>query len=251
MGRPEDISDLLKDWAYKEDQNVRRLKTPSGREVLQVRLPLGIEQYELHGRPDGLKPEGFESWLEHYLHQGKVYGREFVLDKNACDHLLEEGILYYHRYLLFFQVQEFELCIRDTSRNLRLLKFVNEHAADSEQCEFLEQYRPYILRMQYMAKALLRVKEQGDIRGALRLLRQGSETIEALPDMPNNDVFDFERVRSLHSIRELANQLEEQLPLSPREELERELSRAVENENFEKAAEIRDRIRDMEDDLEA
>ena len=49
----DDLSSLLRGWKYDEDNNVRRFRTKAGREVLQVRLPLGVEQYELNGRPAG------------------------------------------------------------------------------------------------------------------------------------------------------------------------------------------------------
>lgn len=244
-----DISELLNEWEYQEEKdtrcNIRRLRLPGNREVLQVRLPLGIEQYELHGRPDGFRPEGFDSWLDLYMHQSKVFGREFALDETGCKRLTSEGLLYYHRYLLFFQIQEFELCIRDTTRNLRLLKFMGDFAATAEQAEFLEQYRPYILRMQVMARALLRVKDRGDIRGALRILRDGSSRIAELPDLPGNDIFEFERARSLESIQELLGQLEEQVPLSPEQALRKELKAAIREEDYERAAELRDQLRDL------
>ena len=48
-----DLSRVLEAWTYDEADNVRRVTTESGRKVLQVRLPLGVEQYELVGRPAG------------------------------------------------------------------------------------------------------------------------------------------------------------------------------------------------------
>ncbi|MEC9352291.1 MAG: DNA helicase UvrBC, partial [Planctomycetota bacterium] len=72
MGKNEtDISKILQDWKYGDDDHVRRVTTASGDEVLQVRLPLGIEQYELEGRPDGLRPQGEESWFHHYSSQAE------------------------------------------------------------------------------------------------------------------------------------------------------------------------------------
>jgi len=35
-----------------------------GRPIMQVRTPLGIEQYELDGRPDGRHPHDMESVLD-------------------------------------------------------------------------------------------------------------------------------------------------------------------------------------------
>lgn len=41
----------------------------------------------------------------------------------------------------------------------------------------------------------------------------------------------------------MASRIEEHKPLSPLEKLERNLQRAIENQRFERAAELRDRIR--------
>ena len=62
----EDLSPLLKRWAYEQEQAVRRLKALDGREILQVRLPLGVEQYEIDGRPDGLRPQEAENLVQQH-----------------------------------------------------------------------------------------------------------------------------------------------------------------------------------------
>ncbi len=248
-----DISPILRGWEYEEEdseKNIRRVRMPNGREVLQVRLPLGIEQYEVHGRPDGLRPEGFDSWLDHYSHLAHVYGREFVLDDESCERLHAEGILFYYRYLRFFQLQDYRLCMRDTGRNLRLLEFVRCHAGKQEHVEMLDQYRPYILRMQVMSKALLQLKEREDYRGALRILKNGLKEIENLEEIPNNEIFEFERNRSVQSLQDLIDQIDRQAqiqaPPSKREKLERELEKAVEKENYERAAVLRDMLRRLD-----
>jgi hypothetical protein len=241
----DDLSSMLRGWKYDEENNVRRFRTKAGREILQVRLPLGIEQYELNGRPDGLKPEGHESWLDMYREQSEVYGREFVLDDDALEQLVNEGLLFYHRYLLFFQIQEFELCVRDTSRNLRLLEFVNSNAGKEEHVEVLEQYRPYIKGMQVMARALHKVKELSDFRSAIRILRQGQDAVEGLEPLPENEIFEFERSRALVKINDLLQQLERQVPQSLTEKLETKLNKAIEEEDYELAAELRDRLKSV------
>ena len=204
----------------------------------------------MNGRPDGLKPEGSESWLHHYRHQATIYGREFVLDDDSCARLAAEGILYYYRYLRFFQIQEYELCMRDTSRNLQLLDFVKRHAGRNEHIETLDQYRPYILRMQLMSRALLRLKESEDYRGALRILKEGLETIKVLPEILGNEIFQYERTRSVHSLEDLIGQIEMQAsvhcPPTRREKLETQLQSAVDNEDYERAAFLRDKLRKLD-----
>ncbi len=245
MRQADDITSLLKRWEYDSGRTVRRIRATNGREVLQVRLPLGIEQYEINGRPDGKRPQGCESWLRYYQKKARVFGREFVLEEKECDHLQSEGILFYYRYLLFFQIGDYELCARDTSRNLRLLGFVSQHAAKREQAEALEQYRPYILRMYIMARTLHRLKKRKDIRTALRNLERGIDMVRGLPGIEGNTIFDFERERSIKSLEDLIRQLKSQLPVSKRDVLKRQMEEAISREDYEKAATIRDQLKKM------
>jgi hypothetical protein len=245
MRRSDDLTGLLERWEYEENRTVRRIRAADGRELLQVRLPLGVEQYEINGRPDGKQPEGQESWLRFYQKRAQVFGREFVLNQKDCERLQSEGVLYYYRYLLFFQIGEYSLCARDTARNLRLLDFVSRHAAQRESAENLEQYRPYILRMNLMARTLRRVKEKGDVRGAIRRLEQGIEAIRSLPPLEDNAIFDFERERSVKSIEDLIRQLRSQLPLSRRDRLKQQMEEAISREDYEKAASLRDQLKKL------
>ena len=66
MKKSPDIRDLLRDWPYDADNAVRIVPCADGRDVLQVRTPVGIEQYELEGRPDGLRPHNAESAFAFY-----------------------------------------------------------------------------------------------------------------------------------------------------------------------------------------
>jgi hypothetical protein len=245
MRRNEDLTQMLQRWEYDESRPVRRIRAVDGREVLQVRLPLGIEQYEINGRPDGKRPEGYESWLRCYQQKALAFGQEFVLDQKDCERLQSEGILYYYRYLLFFQIGEYTLCARDTARNMRLLDFVSKHAAKPEAAEGLEQYRPYILRMNVMAKTLRRVKERGDVRRAIKMLEQGIEAIRELPPIRDNAIFDFERDRSIKSIQDLIRQFRKQLPVSKKDLIKQEMQEAISREDYEKAATLRDQLKKL------
>jgi hypothetical protein len=243
-----DLTDTLRSWPYEEAKAIRRLKAKDGREIIQVRLPLGIEQYEMHGRPDGSKPEGCESWMDHYLAVAKettARTGSYQLEEEDFQRLQAEGLLYYYRYLLFFQMQEYELCARDTSRNLTLLDFVAAHSA-GDIGEPLEQYRPYILRMHVMARALTEIQGRNDVKVALRILKQGLREVRLLKAPTGNQVFEWEKVRAVRSLEDLIGQLESHVPPSRRVLLERQLRSAIEEENYEKAASLRDQIASME-----
>ena len=105
----QDLTALLQEWPYDQDQNVRIIVAEDGRSVLQVRLPLGIEQYEMTGRPDGGTPYGFETALahvedrlkRHIVDTGGDAGFEITVDD--AEELQAEGILFYYRYLLLFR----------------------------------------------------------------------------------------------------------------------------------------------------
>ena len=90
-----DISEILGEWPYDPMRNVRRITCLEGRDKLQVRLPLGLEQYELDGRPDGQRPEGFDSFLELLEHRLENEAGRAELTPEDCTRLHEEGVLYY------------------------------------------------------------------------------------------------------------------------------------------------------------
>ena len=59
-----DISAILGGWDYEADElQVRIVAGDDGRDKVQMRVDLGLIQLELSGRPDGTRPEGFDSLL--------------------------------------------------------------------------------------------------------------------------------------------------------------------------------------------
>jgi hypothetical protein len=243
-----DLRRLLESWPYDPDNDARVARGDDGREVLQVRTPLGIEQLEMEGRPDGARPHGVESALEFHLQRlakAKAAGREagFELDAGDCAELFSEGTLYYFRYLRLFQLKRWAETIRDTTRNLRLFDFVRQYAARGEDKNYLEKWRPYIVRMNAAATALMNL-EKGAHEKALESINAAVERIEALEEM-DEETFTFERARSLTALRELAAQIQQTRPVSAVERLEQQLQRAIDKQEFERAAELRDRIREL------
>jgi hypothetical protein len=248
MSDAEDIRRLLAGWPYDPEDDVRIVRDTSGRELVQVRTPLGVEQIELRGRPDGLRPHEMESALEFYqlkLAEAKTAGAaaEFELGAHECAELFSEGTLYYFRYLRLFQLRRWADTVRDTSRNLGLFDFVHCYAAREEDRDYLEKWRPYLHRMNTAASALFEL-EQGEAPQALKIIQSGREKLAALEDL-DDDTFQFERDRSLAVLRDLEREIQQKQPVSPVELLQRELRRAVEQQEFERAAELRDRIRTL------
>ena len=85
---------------------------------------------------------------------------------------------YYHRYVSFWALGRYELCSRDTERNLRLIHFVREHArAERDRLQF-DQWRPYVIMM-HARSVTTPILEAGDTDGALASIDRGIERIEA------------------------------------------------------------------------
>jgi hypothetical protein len=72
-----DISDLLEQWDYVPGQVVvRKFRGKNGLDKIQLRVDLGLLQMNATGRPDGKRPFGQESLLEHYQEQLATFLRE-------------------------------------------------------------------------------------------------------------------------------------------------------------------------------
>jgi hypothetical protein len=243
-----DLRKALQEWPYDPDDDSRIIRGEDGREILQVRTPVGLEQYEMEGRPDGARPHGTESALDFYvqkLERSKAAGKEsdFELDPRDCAELFNEGTLYYFRYVRLFQLRDWKRTVRDTARNLRVFDLVHQYAQREEDQQFLEKWRPYILRVNASAAVMLEL-ETRSYEKALRITNESIQKIEELEEL-DDDTFKFERERSLTAMRELAEQIQKNRPLSEIEKLEHQLQRAIDRQEFERAAQLRDRIRDL------
>lgn len=246
MSDSEDLREFLIRWPYDADHNARIVKMPDNRVVLQVRLPMGIEQYELEGRPDGLRPHGAESAFDYHvsqLSQARERGTEdtYRLDEAACAELFAEGMLYYYRYLHLFQLNDWKRTVRDTTRNLSLFDFVRDHAEREDDRVYLEQWRPYLTRMNATARVMMCLEDQ-QYEEALRIIELTLHEIESMREL-DADTYQYERERSVTALRSLKRQIQKSRPVSVLEQLEGKLRKAVDAEEFEKAAKLRDQIR--------
>jgi len=240
-----DITRILRDWEYDSGNLIRIIKADDGREVLQVRQPLGLEQYELQGRPDGLAPEGKESYVElfqerlrdHAAAQGSDQG--FALSHEDFVRLQNEGVLYYYRYLVLFQIGDFTRTASDTDHNLALCDLVDKYGEkDADKKEIL-QYRPYILRINAISKAMISLNQQLKA-AAMQIIESAIDVIKRMPNI-DTPAFQFEKIRSINSLRATLKQIQEQ-KVSPIDKLRAELDQAVSDEDYEAAAKLRDRI---------
>ena len=191
-----DIDPILFDWPYRPDEiTVRVIAGDDGKRKIQLRLDLGVLQMEFDGRPDGRRIHDTDSWLEYHRRRQRDHdaanpdGAPYLLEPEDCAELLREGVQFYHRYICFWHLGFYELCARDTERNLRLFAFVREHARDDRDKLRFDQWRPYVTMMHARAVATPLVElEQWDaaagvldagIRGIERFLEEYNQVGQA------------------------------------------------------------------------
>jgi hypothetical protein len=241
-----DISGILREWPFEPGQiNVRKIYSDDGREMIQLRLDLGLLQMEMNGRPDGQRPEGHDSLLDYYEHELDLHRQRhgtdegFQLDERACELLRSEGVMYYHRYLALFVLEDYPAVVRDTLRNMRLFDFCHEYAEEESDRFILEQYRPYVLMMCSRARAHLALADNRP-KAALASVRNGIDKIRRFYEQFEADL--TEHSTELAILQAMARDIESSLPVDPIKKLREDLAEAVENERYEEAATLRDRL---------
>jgi hypothetical protein len=248
----EDISGVLYAWEYdlRQEMMVRRIRGNDRKMKIQMRLDLGILQMEEEGRPDGKRPHGKVSLLDYFEavveRMKKKYGTsaDFTLDKDDLYALQQEGIQYYYRYLCFFQLGDYIRAERDTARNLKLFDFVKRFATDRQYVEEFEQYRPYVLMMNTRAKVLNALKSKDSVK-AVNEINQGIFRIETVYEK-GGQATGYSRTE-INFLKNWAEEIVKRYTPSKKQRLEEELKVAIANEEFEKAAKIRDKLNRLKD----
>jgi hypothetical protein len=123
---------------------------------------------------------------------------------------------------------------------MHLFRFVHGHAANREDRTRLEKWWPYVLRIHHTAWAMLHLQSQ-NFDAALQAVRTARRQIQQLDEL-DDDTFRTERDRSFTALDELEKTIEKQRPLDEAEELERQKRQAIQREDFELAAKLRDQI---------
>src|SRR4051812_12125196 len=243
-----DLNTVLKDWPHEPGAiKVRKIVGLDGREKLQLRIDLGVLQMEMSGRPDGVRPHNCESLLAyHQLRAAHAVGRgdTYLLSSEQVAELQQEGIQYYHRYLSLFQISEFASVVRDTQRNLDLFNFVAEHTDREELSWTMQQFRPYVLMMNTRAKASI-LLAQGKFAEAMLQIQYGRDAIadffqrSSAPELAAKS-------SEIAFLDEWLEEVKAKRPLSKLEIMQREMENAIAGERYERAAELRDAIRQLE-----
>ncbi len=116
-----DIDEALRDWPFTPGVvSARLIEADDGREVIQMRIELGLLQMETAGRPDGRKPRGHETYLDSMMDEAAHSGGPFVLSIDQCGEADREFLQYYHRRLCWLALRQFETCRVTLKKELQL-----------------------------------------------------------------------------------------------------------------------------------
>ena len=243
-----DIQRILKDWQYVPGNiTARWISGEDNRPKIQLRLDLGILQLEPEGRPDGTRPYGHESLLDYYLTleaNGQTDHPSLDLNTEACMALQQESVQYYYRYISYSALGYLDGIINDTEHNLQIFELIARHADDDEVIWQFFQFFPYVRMMN--ARALSeKAAESKNFDKAIEIVTAAIEDVREFLE----DFADFEEDESceeLDMLQEMLTTLQRKRPKTRIERLRENMDRAIAVENYERAAQLRDELKILE-----
>ncbi|MEE2642917.1 MAG: UvrB/UvrC motif-containing protein [Planctomycetota bacterium] len=240
MSENENIDRILEDWIF--DPNslmVRKAYGDDGRGVLQMRIDLGVMQLETSGRPDGSKPNGFESVYENLFHESLERGEDFEMDDTRCFDVDREFVQFYHRRICWLQLKEYENAVRDADHTLKLMDFCRLHSPDEEWTLSHEQYRPFVMFHRIQAAAFAAIERDEGAESAIEEINTGLEKLRILFEEFSSEE-NFEDEELAQRLIELREELRKKYQVG--QTLTEKLSDAVAQEQYELAAQLRDEL---------
>jgi len=250
----QDLTPLFLEWPHDPDddnKNVRCVRGDDGQLKIQVRVRCGIFQWEYDGRPDGARPHGHTSLLDYYLERiqaldrGKKGDASLRLAKEQLEEISEELMDYYQRRVLFFRLGEYERARSDAEHNLRLMDIIHHHVEDAEQILQHEKWRPFVTMDRTRADAMMSC-QRGDPLSGIHKIDLGIEEIaDFFRRHHREDLIPLSQ--EIAALKDLKHQLRENygVPLTRDEVLEglrEEQAKAIAEEDYERAARLRDEI---------
>lgn len=239
MARKENIDRILRDWPYDpEGISVRKKKGDDGRDVLQMRLDLGLLQLETVGRPDGTRPQGADSYYDWLVGRTVAEGDDYKMTEDECEEADREFVQFYHRRICWLALREFHSAVSDADHTLGLMDFCRQHSPDEQWTLSHEQYRPFVLFHRTQASALAALGDKG-AEAAVEEINLGLERMRGVfVEYEAEEEFDEDEL--VQRLTELRESLRQHFRVG--RTLQEQLADAVANEKYELAAEIRDEL---------
>lgn len=233
------IDRILKQWPYRPGEvDARLVEGADGREVVQLRVDLGLLQMETTGRPDGTRPGGAETYFDFLVAAAISEGDEFELDEDQCREADREFVQFYQRRICWLSLREYRRAVKDADHNLNFMNFCAKHSPNDDWTASHEQYRPFILFHRTQAAALAEI-DDGQAEKAIEELNHGLERMKAF--YVEHDAVDrFEEDDLAERLQQLRDTVRNEFHID--RTLEERLTEAVAAEDYEVAAQLRDEI---------
>lgn len=239
MTQHHDVDFIFREWPYQPGViSARLVRAHDGREVLQMRIEMGLLQMETTGRPDGERPNGFDTYLDWVKTQITEGEEHTVLSEEQCFEIDREFLQFYHRRICCLALREFGRAVADADHTIALMDFVAKHSPDEQWTVSHERYRPFVHFHRTQAAALAELEKSGpeaaieEINNGLEELRKLFVAVEAEGQ--------FEEDELVAQLNELKESLRKEYHVG--RTLAEQLADAVAAEEYERAARLRDEI---------
>lgn len=239
MAEQFDIDFILHQWPFKPGVIAARLvRASDGREVLQMRVEMGLLQMEVTGRPDGEHPGGAETCLEWLSELERAEGDTFLLTEEYCLEIDREFLQFYHRRICCLALRQFARAVADSDYTIELMNFIVAHSPNQEWTLSHEQYRPFVMFHRIQAQAMLELQDSGP-EAAVETINQGLEQMRAV-FVKFDAEEQFEQDELITQLRAMQESLRQEYHVG--KTLAEQLADAVAAEEYERAARLRDQI---------
>lgn len=237
MPTKRDLDDILGDWPYEpRTVSARLVRAADGRDVLQMRVELGVLQMEVTGRPDGTKPGGAETYLDFLLREAFHQSDQTELSDRQLEEIDHEFSQYYHRRICWLAVREFERAVSDADHTLALMDYLSRRKTDEDWEREQAEQRGLVLFHRTQAAALAHLEQEG-AEAAIEEINVGLEAIERLSESQDGTAAPE---RMVSQLRDLQDWVRDHYQVD--RTLNEQLAEAVAAEEYERAAKLRDEL---------
>ena len=241
MSENDNLDRIFESWKFDPTAlMVRKAYGDDGRGVLQMRIDLGVMQLETTGRPDGSKPNGFETVYENLFNESLERGEDFEMDEDRCFEVDREFVQFYHRRICWLQLKEYSNAVRDADHTLKLMDFCRTHSPDEQWTATHEQYRPFVMFHRIQAAALAKIDEDNGAESAIEEINKGLDQLKIIFEEYASDEESFEEEELVQRLTELREELRSKYRVG--KTLAEKLDDAIAGEQYELAAQLRDEL---------
>ena len=239
----QDIDFVLEDWEYKPGMaQARLIQARDGRQLIQLRIDLGLLQLEATGRPDGARPHGHPTYFDNLQEQARLSRKadqKIALSDEQCMEADREFLQFYHRRVCWLALRQYAKAVHDSDHTLAFMDFVKRFAPNEDYLHAHEQYRGFVLFQRTQAAAAFEVERNApeqainEVQAGLARLREFFAFYEREEEMEQDGM--------VQHLKHVAATLREQHKIDAT--LEEQLQQAIAEEDYERAARLRDALK--------